>query len=160
MRQQSQQGTPGCEVSPCLSLDFLLARIALGLRKPKKAIPGMIVAGEIESVGKEVKHFKKGDQIYALDLTRLSAYAEYACLPENSVIAFKPSTVTYEEAAAIPFVVMTALHFLKRGKIHSGQHVLIYGASSCCWTSTTCSNAVGFNDKRQDTHRWDSSAKN
>jgi NADPH:quinone reductase-like Zn-dependent oxidoreductase len=62
---------------------WLLARIALGLRKPKKAIPGMIVAGEIESVGKEVKHFKKGDQIYALDLTRLSAYAEYACLPEK-----------------------------------------------------------------------------
>jgi len=96
---------------------WLLARIALGLRKPKKAIPGMIVAGEIESVGKEVKHFKKGDQIYALDLTRLSAYAEYACLPENSVIALKPSTVTYEEAAAIPFGGMTALHFLKRGKI-------------------------------------------
>jgi NADPH:quinone reductase-like Zn-dependent oxidoreductase len=113
---------------------WLLARLALGLRKPKKAIPGMIVAGEIESVGKEVKHFKKGDQIYALDLTRFSAYAEYACLPENSVIALKPSTVTYEEAAAIPFGGMTALHFLKRGKIHSGQHVLIYGASGSVGT--------------------------
>jgi NADPH:quinone reductase-like Zn-dependent oxidoreductase len=113
---------------------WLLARIALGLRKPKKAIPGMIVAGEIEAVGKQVTHFQKGDQIYAFDLTRLSAYAEYACLPENSVLAFKPSPVTYEEAAAIPFGGMTALHFLQRGKIHSGQHVLIYGASGSVGT--------------------------
>ena len=113
---------------------WLLARIALGLRKPKKAIPGMIVAGEIESIGREVKRFKNGNQVYAYDITRLSAYAEYACVPENSVIALKPSTVTYEEAAAIPFGGMTALHFLKRGKIHSGQHVLIYGASGSVGT--------------------------
>ena len=113
---------------------WLPARITLGLRKPKKAIPGMVLAGEVEAVGKQVKQVKKGDQIYAYDITRLSTYAEYACMPENSALAFKPSTVTYEEAAAIPFGGVTALHFLKKGKIHSGQHVLIYGASGSVGT--------------------------
>src|SRR6516162_7801661 len=82
---------------------WLPARITLGLRKPKKAILGMVVAGEVEAVGMEVKQFKKGDQIFAYDVTRLSTYAEYACLPVNSAIVLKPSTITYEEAAAIPF---------------------------------------------------------
>jgi NADPH:quinone reductase-like Zn-dependent oxidoreductase len=113
---------------------WLPARITLGLRKPKKAILGMVLAGEVESVGKEVKRFKRGDQVYAYDITRLSTYAEYACVSENSALAFKPSTVTYEEAAAIPFGGITALHFLKRGKIHSGQQVLIYGASGSVGT--------------------------
>jgi NADPH:quinone reductase-like Zn-dependent oxidoreductase len=113
---------------------WLPARITLGLRKPKKAIPGMVLAGEVEAVGKEVKRFQKGDQVYAYDLTRLSAYAEYARVPENSAVAFKASTVSYEEAAAIPFGGVTALHFLKQGKIHSGQHVLIYGASGSVGT--------------------------
>src|SRR5437667_1697165 len=77
---------------------WLPARITLGLRKPKKAILGMVLAGEVESVGKEVKRFKNGDQVYAYDITRLSTYAEYTCVSENSALAFKPSTVTYEQA--------------------------------------------------------------
>jgi len=113
---------------------WIPARLTLGLRKPKKAILGMVVAGEVESVGKEVNRFKQGDQVYAYDITRLSAYAEYACVSENSAISLKPSTVTYEDAAAIPFGAITALSFLKKGGIHSGQKVLIYGASGSVGT--------------------------
>lgn len=114
---------------------WLPARLTLGLTKPKKAIPGMVLAGKVEAVGKAVTRLKQGDQVYAYDLTRLSAYAEYASVPEDSAIATKPAALTYEEAAAIPFGGVTALNFLKKGGISSGQHVLIYGASGSVGTA-------------------------
>lgn len=114
---------------------WLPARLTLGLTKPKKAIPGMVIAGEVEAVGKDVKRFKPGDAVYAYNLTRLSAYAEYACVPESSAAAPKPSNVTYEEAAALPFGGVTALHFLTKGGIRPGQRVLIYGASGSVGTA-------------------------
>jgi NADPH:quinone reductase-like Zn-dependent oxidoreductase len=113
---------------------WLPAHLMFGWSKPRKAILGMVVAGEVEAVGNAVTRFQRGDQMFAYDITRFRTYAEYTCLPENSAIVFKPSTITYEEAAAIPFGGITALHFLKQGKIHSGQHVLIYGASGSVGT--------------------------
>ena len=112
-----------------------LARLFLGIRGPKRKILGMQLAGEIEEVGKDVTLFKPGDQIIASSFpTGFGGHAEYISLPEDTVMAVKPSNMTFEEAATVPTPGMGAFNVLRTGNIKDGQRVLIYGASGSVGT--------------------------
>ena len=134
--------------SDCIIRGFKLPRwspmgfmmgLMIGFTGPRSPILGMVLAGEIEAAGADVKRYKPGDAVYGTTLQpnriHFGAYAEYVCLAENSLIAPKPSNLSWEEAAALPYGVNMALHYLRKGSIQKGQHVLIYGASGAIGTA-------------------------
>ena len=106
-------------------------RLYFGIRKPKNVILGQELAGEIESVGKEVTKFKVGDQVIAQLGFSFGGYGEYTCISENASIVLKPENMSFNEAATLPTWAPTALHFLQKGFLERGQKILINGAGGC-----------------------------
>ena len=118
----------------------LMMGIVMGFGRPRNPILGMVAAGEVDSVGRNAKRFKVGDQVLAYTVKsptkiRLGTYAQYTCIPENWIVLPKPSNSTYEEAAAIPYPGELAMFFLKKGDIQKRKNVLIVGASGSIGTT-------------------------
>src|SRR5437764_3504337 len=105
---------------------FLVRLMGFGLLKPKNKILGSDIAGRVEAVGRNVKQFQPGDEVFG---SMRGGFAEYVCAREDSLV-LKPANISFEEAAAVPIAAVTALQGLRdKGRIHPGQKVLINGAS-------------------------------
>lgn len=114
---------------------WLVGRLVMGLTKPRDTGLGNELAGVVEAVGKTVTRFKKGDLVFGGTDMSLGANAEYICLPEDGPLALKPANLSFEEAAAIPFGALTSLVYLRdKGRIRSGEKILVYGASGSLGT--------------------------
>jgi NADPH:quinone reductase-like Zn-dependent oxidoreductase len=112
---------------PVLRGELLQRLMGGGLRKPRKKILGDDIAGRVEVVGRNVKQFQPGDEVFGI--SNFGAFAEYVCARED-LLVLKPASVTFEQAAAVPFAAITALNGLRdKGQIQPGQKVLINGAS-------------------------------
>lgn len=109
--------------------DPFAVRLFFGLTKPKINILGSVFSGVVEQVGNQVSHFKVGDEVFGHTNMTFGAYAEYITIPDTASLALKPAQLSHQDAAAIPFGGVTALHFINKAAIKTGDKVLIAGAS-------------------------------
>ena len=107
----------------------LIGRMVLGVSRPRQPILGSELAGKVEAVGKDVRKFKVGDDVFVFTGARLGCHAEYKCVPEDGAVVRMPANLSHDEAAAISTGGTTALAFLKRAHLQSGEKVVIVGAS-------------------------------
>lgn len=122
----------GLSLSPAFRL---MARLALGWNAPRQPVLGMVLSGEVDSVGPGVTSLQVGDRVFGFDRHRFGTYAQYACWPEDGLIATRPANLTDVQAAAIPYGGLLALHFLREAGVQPRQRVLIFGASGAVGTS-------------------------
>lgn len=114
---------------------MFFARIMFGFKKPRIKILGIDLAGEIEAIGKNVKLFKVGDQVFGSPGTKFGGHAEYCCVPERGALTLKPAEMRWEEAASVTLAGSTALYFIRDvARIKQGQKILIHGASGAIGT--------------------------
>jgi NADPH:quinone reductase-like Zn-dependent oxidoreductase len=129
---------PGDHKFPTKQIMELMMRFYVGFRKPKNPIIGLVLSGEIESIGKDIKRFKKGDGVYGLTGYSFGTYAEYKCMSEadstRGCLSIKPDNMNHEETASIAYGGILAKDFMRNWNIQSGQKVLIYGASGAIGT--------------------------
>lgn len=111
------------------ALLYFPARLSFGWKRPKIRILGSELAGYVESIGSRVRKFQPGDAVFAYLGTKMGAYAEYVCLPENGTITHKPANLSYAEAAAIPYGAVMATSLLSRAGLGPSKKALIIGAS-------------------------------
>jgi NADPH:quinone reductase-like Zn-dependent oxidoreductase len=122
----------GLRLSPAYRL---MARLVLGWNAPRQPVLGMVLSGEVDSVGPDATSFEVGERVFGFNQHRFGTYAQYVCWPEDGLVAPRPANLTDVEAAAIPYGGLLALHFLRRADVRAGQRVLIYGASGAVGTS-------------------------
>jgi len=122
----------GLNLSPAYRI---MARLALGWNAPRQPVLGMVLSGEVDSVGSDVKSFEVGERVFGFNRHLFGTYAQYVCWPEDGLLATRPASLTDEEAAAIPYGGLLALHFLHKAGVRAGQRVLVYGASGAVGTS-------------------------
>jgi NADPH:quinone reductase-like Zn-dependent oxidoreductase len=112
-----------------------MARLTLGWDAPRQPVLGMVLSGEVDAVGSDVRSFEVGDRVFGFNRHRFGTYAQYVCWPADGLLATRPVNLTDEEAAAIPYGGLLALHFLRKAGLRAGQAVLVFGASGAVGTS-------------------------
>jgi NADPH:quinone reductase-like Zn-dependent oxidoreductase len=122
----------GLRLSPAYRL---MARLAIGWYAPRQPVLGLVLSGEVDSVGPDAKSFEVGDRVFGFNRHLFGTYAQYVCWPEDGLLAPRPANCTDEESAAIVYGGLLALHFLRKADVRAGQSVLVFGASGAVGTS-------------------------